>query len=130
MPQQPHITFIYGGHAQLLLPYTKSADVFCCPDFPSVLRKGRKTPSSYQWWWQAFAPHMADDKEWYEQLVAGYERDPSTYPMMICMTHDEVYYAPSERVYDPAICASLFFGVEIRRQRAGRAWTAAASATA
>lgn len=112
MPQQPHITFIYGGHAQSLLPYTKNADVFCCPDYPSALRQGRHTPSSYQWRWRAFAPQMVDDEAWYAQLMAEYERDPSSYPMMICMTHDEVYYAPSERVYDPAIARA--YSLELR----------------
>lgn len=111
MPQQPHVVFA-GDIISGLLPYTKSADVFCCPDYPSALKAPYKYPSSYQWRWQAFAPQNADDKAWYEQLMAGYEQDPTTYPMMICLTHDEVYYAPSEQVYDPAIAQA--FSLDLR----------------
>lgn len=67
MPQQPHVVFA-GDIISGLLPYTKSADVFCCPDYPSALKAAYKYPSSYQWRWLAFAPHMADDEAWYEQL--------------------------------------------------------------
>lgn len=110
MPDQPNIVLFKSPPTKALGPYLSDWRLLWCPDVPG--QYWQNGGSSYEWRFLAFHPDMASDQEWYQRLVAAYETDPNAYPMMICHTHDRVFYYPSEAHIDPTFTTA--FALELR----------------
>jgi hypothetical protein len=113
VPIHSNIVFVYGSVQEALAPYFGGAGttICYCPDFP--MQQAEKLASSYELRWLAFAPRPpGDDDAWYASLVRDLQQRPDTYPMILCRTHDDVYYSRVESDLDPVTVGA--YTIELR----------------
>ena len=75
--------------------YVKDQQIFWCPDVPSSKRS--KNSSSYLWKFLAYVPELLDDKAFNEMVMGELQRLGEAFPIVVCHTHDRMYYFPRER---------------------------------
>ncbi|MBI5708347.1 MAG: prepilin-type N-terminal cleavage/methylation domain-containing protein [Armatimonadetes bacterium] len=100
-----------------LVPYCKGADIFFCPDFPVALRS--MVASNYQWrfvWTTKPNPEYKELDRFIERQDAAreaeYARLAGSYALLICHTHDELFFMPSQPAVDPELANPLV--IELR----------------
>lgn len=88
---------VSGFRPNTLASYTKSKDTFYCPDSTQSARK--RFPSTYSWRIGGFT--LGPIKDEFDalhnrKLRAELERDKTSFAILACEVHDEVYYMPRE----------------------------------